>query len=314
MRRLKSLFRPGWLLPLIVLCLFSATASRTIKGDEGVAKASISEQNDGLVRLDNGQISVGLKRTSGGAIAWVSQSGTQKNLVNAFDRGRLIQQSYYGDEDGSLWNGKPWRWNPVQGGDWRGHPAEVLEIRTTATTAYVKSLPKHWASGEDLAKTSMEQWITLEGPLAKVRYRFTQSAGEDHAQRHQELPAVFVAPEFSTLVVYTGDKPWSGGELDRSQPGWPNETRKMTEHWAAYVDDSDFGLGVYVPVADTLTCYRYGKDAVAKDACSYFAPLGNFAIMSDFRWEYEVVVSVGSVAELRGRFKELAASVVTEDK
>lgn len=27
-----------------------------------------------------------------------------------YDCGRFIQQSYYGRQDGSDWNGKPWRW------------------------------------------------------------------------------------------------------------------------------------------------------------------------------------------------------------
>lgn len=70
-----------------------------------------------LKRISNGQISVGLKPETGGAIAWVAAEPGGKNLVNAHDRGRLIQQSYYGKADGSLWNKQSWRWNPVQGGD-----------------------------------------------------------------------------------------------------------------------------------------------------------------------------------------------------
>jgi hypothetical protein len=154
----------------------------------------------------------------------------------------------------------------------------------------------------------MEQWVTLEGDMAHVKYRFEQKGGVDHPKRHQELPAVFVDPAFSTLVVYTGKAPWTNDQLDRSQPGWPNEQRAMTEHWAAYVDAEDFGLGVYVPVADQLTCYRYGSDAKARDACSYFAPLGEFAITADFQWQYDVYLSIGTVDELRQRFKKLAVT------
>ena len=269
---------------------------------------------DRLVTLDNPHISVGLKRDSGGAIAWVSESGSKRNLVNAFDRGRLIQQSYYGQADGSLWNDKPWRWNPVQGGDWRGNSAKLLELRSTADTAYAKTLPKHWASGQDLNTTSMEQWVTLDGNVTHVKYRFTQQGGVDHPVRHQELPAVFVDPALSTLVVYSGEAPWTNDRLERSQPGWPNEQREMTEHWAAYVDERDYGLGVYVPVADRLTCYRYGSTAQARDACSYFAPLGEFAITADFQWEYDVYISIGQVDQLRERFKNLAAKRTTESE
>jgi hypothetical protein len=31
----------------------------------------------------------------------------------------MLQQSYYGDADGSSWNGQPWCYNPVQGGSWQ---------------------------------------------------------------------------------------------------------------------------------------------------------------------------------------------------
>ncbi len=80
----------------------------------------------------------------------------------------------------------------------------------------------------------------------------------------------------------------------------------MTEHWAAYVDDHDHGLGVYVPVASELTCYRYGKNDASPEACSYVAPLATFAITRDFTWEYEVYVTIGTLSEIRQRFVELA--------
>ncbi|MCC6508437.1 MAG: hypothetical protein IT423_04975, partial [Pirellulaceae bacterium] len=136
-----------------------------------------------------------------------------------------------------------------------------------------------------------------------------QQGGQDHTEQHQELPAVFVNPNLKTLVLYSGAAPWTGDMLSRSVPGWPNESRKMTEHWAAYVDDQDHGLGVYVPVSDSLTCYRYGRDERARDACSYFAPLGQFAIKADFRWQYDVYVTVGHIDQIRARFAKLAVEV-----
>lgn len=256
--------------------------------------------------LDNGQVRVGLKRASGGAIGWISASGSKRNLVNSYDRGRLIQQSYYGAADGSLWNGKPWRWNPVQGGDWRGHSTRILAEDVKPTEATIKTLPKHWASGEDLVETSMQQWVALEGECIRVRYRFEVSGGREHPVQHQELPAVFVQPDLQTLVVYRGDQPWTDQPLDRLRPGWPNEIHAMTEHWAAYVDEQDFGLGIYVPVAKRLTCYRYGSDPKSVDACSYLAPLGEFAIKPNFQWQYEVVLSLGTTQQLRSRFYQLA--------
>jgi hypothetical protein len=85
------------------------------------------DTNDWLY-LDNGQIRLGVKKTSGCAIGYFSAAASAKNLLNNFDRGRFVQQSYYGDPDGSFWAGKPWRWNPVQGGGWQGGGAKLLEL------------------------------------------------------------------------------------------------------------------------------------------------------------------------------------------
>ena len=63
--------------------------------------------------------------SAGGAIGWFSASRSGSNLLNTFDHGRYVQQSFYGDADGSDWNGKPWRYNPVQGGSWKNEPAQI---------------------------------------------------------------------------------------------------------------------------------------------------------------------------------------------
>ena len=77
-------------------------------------------------------------------------------------------------------------------------------------------------------------------------------------------------------MYYDGDKPWTGGELTRRQPSFPNESARLGERWAAWVDAQDRGVGLYVPVTDRATCYRYGNGVIRKDSCSYFAPLTSF--------------------------------------
>lgn len=256
--------------------------------------------------IDDGTIRLGVKLTSGAGIAWFSQSNSETNLINHSDHGRLIQQSYYGNEDNSFWNKTPWRWNPVQGGDWKGSPAKVLEIRSTTNSLYSKTLPKHWATGADLTNAVMEQWISLTGPVAHVQFKFSYAGDVTHVERDQEIPAVFIQPEYENLVLYDGDKPWTNGELNRSRPGWPNEGRKTTEHWAAYVNNSDVGIGVLVPVADRLTCYRFGDGKREHGSCSYFAPLTSFAIKPGFVFEYDAYLTLGSVEQIRQRFQSLS--------
>jgi hypothetical protein len=56
-------------------------------------------------------------------------------------------------------------------------------------------------------------------PLPAARYL----GSHDHPPRHQELPAVFLNRSLGQLVIYEGAAPWTGGELKRLQPGWPNK-------------------------------------------------------------------------------------------
>ena len=79
--------------------------------------------------LDNGSIRIGVDRTRGACIGYFGESSTQRNLLNHFDEGRFIQQSYYGQTNGSDWNGKPWVYNPIQGGSWKRVPAKVTEFK-----------------------------------------------------------------------------------------------------------------------------------------------------------------------------------------
>lgn len=260
------------------------------------------------VYLDNGEIKLGVKESSGAGIAYFSQSGSDRNLLNHFDHGRLVQQSYYGKEDGTIWAKQPWRWNPVQGGDYKNGAAKVLELKSDKTTLYAKSMGRHWSGCVDLPEVTFEEWITLTGKVAHVRYRMTYTGTNSHPKTHQEVPAVFVEPDLSTLVTYTGEKPWTGDALNISKPGWPNESRNITENWAAYVDKDNFGIGTYVPIASRITCYRFSAGHTSKEgACSYFAPIIELAITPGTVFEYDMYLTLGSSADIRKTFTDIHA-------
>ena len=257
------------------------------------------------VFIDNGKLRLGVKKGSGAGIGWLSASKSKSNLLDHWDHGRLIQQSYYGKEDGSRWVDKPWRWNPVQGGDYLGHAAEVLELTSDAVSMAARIRPRNWAGGQLLSDCEMSQHIRLEGNLAIARMGFRYSGKERHPEMHHEVPAVFLEPHLSTLVHYSGDQPWTGGALQRSRPGWPNESRSIPEHWAAYVNGEGSGVGVFVPVAAELTCYRFGASEEAAGACSYFAPLVKFAMTPGLEYSYDMVLAVGRPEEMRAAFAGL---------
>ncbi len=73
------------------------------------------------------------------------------NMLNSFDHGRYIQQSYYGDNDVSDWNGKPWCYNPVQGEVGKVNPLSCLKSQVDEYRVYAKTQPRQWASEEDVS-------------------------------------------------------------------------------------------------------------------------------------------------------------------
>lgn len=257
-------------------------------------------QTEDWVYLDNGKLRLGVIRSSGGSIAFLAQSGSPRNLLNHFDRGRLVQQSYYGDSDGSLWDKRAWRYNPVQGGDYRGKSPRLLELRSDSTSLYSKSVPLHWATGTELPECVMEQWVTLKGSIVHARFQMTYSGTTTHSARHQEIPAIFVDASLATLVTYTGAAPWTGAALTRRTPGAENEYIKITENWVAYVDAKDFGVGAYVPIATDVTCYRFSGGSGSD--CSYVAPITTFALKPGLKFTYDAYFAIGSLEQLREQF------------
>jgi hypothetical protein len=193
----------------------------------------------------------------------------------------------------------------VQGGDWKGNPAKLLSFKAETNSIYARSMGRHWSGCVDMPDVIFEEWISLTGRVAHIRYRMTYTGEKEHAIRDHEIPAVFVEPDLDSLVLYEGDKPWTGEKVNHSRPGWPNESRKFVEQWAAYVDKDDFGIGAFVPVATNLTCYRFGEGGSERGACSYFAPLIRFGIKPGMVFDYHVYLAIGSSSDIRDEFRKL---------
>eukprot|EP00878_Enallax_costatus_P029819 GHUV01032377.1.p1 GENE.GHUV01032377.1~~GHUV01032377.1.p1 ORF type:complete len:265 (+),score=48.86 GHUV01032377.1:261-1055(+) len=209
--------------------------------------------------IENEHIKIGVDPSRGAGICYLAKGGTDDNVLNEYDCGRFVQQSYYGKVDGSNWNGQPWRWNPVQCGSWQNRPARINRCQCDKPGHIVTEVnPCNWAGQELLENVVMKADITVEGKHAHVRFTMTYMGTDMHEVRIQELPAVFLTRRLSELVFYDGPNPWQGQALQRKKPGFPNENYRITENWAAYIDPSTGeGVGIYTPVAQTLTCYRY---------------------------------------------------------
>jgi hypothetical protein len=274
-------------------------------GGAGVLLAQSSSETPEWVYLENEALKLGIHLKAGACIGWLSTTAEpEKNLLNTYDVGRYVQQSYYGDPDGSDWNGQPWRYNPVQGGGWRGDASEVTHYKLLSETKLESTTtPRHWATGKKLPEVTMQQTISLEGPMVRIAFRMTYQGAVVHKAHHQELPAFFVQPEFDTLI-YDSETTGKDSPLTEKQLGEKNEYIKLREPWLAWVSKTGQAVGVMSPGCQMATCYRVPGPA----ACSYAAPLKTFALIPGLDFTQDVFVSVGKVGEIRQRFAALTTS------
>lgn len=244
----------------------------------GLVPFCVGEENRPMKRdsgkmayLDNGIIKIGVDLDRGGSIGFLADVNKGGNVVNVHDLGRWIGQSFY---SGPKPFGTPhrdwenWPWNPVSAGDVYGNPSKLIE-KKNGKTLYVKSVPMQWALKNVPGDCQFETWITLEGRTARVRNRLTNGRKDrtQYAAMDQELPAVYTIGKLHRLMTYTGDRPFADAPLQEipkipakgTKPQWT--TFFATEHWAALVDDDDWGLGVIHPDVVRFVGGFYGRQA-----------------------------------------------------
>jgi|GEM_PF-601232 hypothetical protein len=263
--------------------------------------------------LDNGLIRIGVDLARGGSISYLADTRDSANIVNIHDLGRYIGPSFYAGpqpfgEAHPDWRG--WPWNPVSAGDVYGNPAEVLEYHNDGTTLYVKSAPLQWALRRVAGECTFETWITLDGRAARVRHRLTNQRPEhpQYAAMDQELPAVYTVARLHRLVTYTGSAPFTGAPTTEipKQPS-PNGELKWsrfyaTEHWAALVDDSGWGLGVVHPGVYQFWGGFHGQPGAGRpqdDATGYIAPVRREVLDHDIEYEYSYALILDTVQNIR---------------
>jgi len=277
--------------------------------------------------IDDGTLTLKLDLTRGGAISYLSLSGSTRSIVNIADEGRYIQQSYYAGQsvdrkaDGQSPSWSPWSWNPIQVGDAFRNRAKILDFQKTGNTLYVKCTPMLWDMNNMPAEAEIEQWTTLSGNLLTVRNRLTCHRTDDIYKEgmldDQELPAVYPISALKNLYSYFGNLPFTGASLTNpatvnlSSGFWGryiNDT--VTENWMAYVDDNKWGIGVYNPVCTNFLAGMSGQAGgeATSGSTSYIAPVKKEILNKNSVYEYEYYLIVGTVDEIRSKIYELHAS------
>ncbi len=265
--------------------------------------------------LDNGLVRVGVSDLFGGAIEYLADSNGPgspgKNYINRHDAGRLAQYSYYGTPitgGGPNPTFDPWPWNPIQGGDVLGNTPGVQQLTNDGTTIYTRSQPLDWAKDNVRHDAIFETWITLEGRAVRIQSQVTNDSVDRSFWREQEVPAVYVTSDLENFKTYTGNSPFTGGAVTTEQIDQLANNQvdfvRPTEYWSAWVDNNDFGVGVFTQDVQHQVAFRSGAQGVSGDFANetnYLAPAPKFTVgpnMVDTSVSYLMLDTVSGIRSL----------------
>ena len=282
-----------------------------------------------IYRIEGNRYTVGIKLGWGGGICEIKDTENPvpglTNLVNQCDTGRLIQQSYYGtganDEyTPGFYNGSTWSYNPVQGGNQYNQPSRLIDVVVSDNSVFIRTQPADWSNKDFLTPSYMENTYTVFDDRIAVDNRFVDFSGWDHGCGTQEIPAFYTVSYLGTFVHYQGEHSWENDALSY-EPNlnfWGDSRyhndcdfaieASQTETWCAWVNEKDdYGIGLYVPNADTLLAGRFSyngsKDAY-NGATNYVAPVNRFSLGNYTPITYSYLITTGSVGEIRNIFTE----------
>jgi len=310
---------PG--LALTVILLMQYAKSQGINPVNHPSSAKI-QSKDKATTIDNGIIILKIDTTRGGAISWLSKSGSNRSIVNISDEGRYIQQSYYAGKsidrkaEGQSPHWSPWSWNPIQVGDYNRNRAKILSLKKEGNELYVKCIPMQWDMNNKPAEAEMEQWTTLQGSALKVHNKLTCHRTDqiygDSILNDQELPAVYPVSALKNLYTYQGAVPFTNAPLDNPAvvnlaSGFWGIYPAVSEHWMAFVDDNLWGIGIYNPNCTRFLAGMSGKPGgeASDSSTSYIAPVKKAMLTKNCVYEYDYYVIIGTLAEIRSTVYKL---------
>ncbi|HYE18757.1 MAG TPA: hypothetical protein VEA69_09950 [Tepidisphaeraceae bacterium] len=299
------------LLPALILLPALALAAEN--------KAPPLDRPEKISYLDNGVIRLGVNLDLGGAITHLSRSDKpDQNVINSFDWGRQVQMSHYAGpipfEPGGKKPAEHWNtlgWNPIQSGDCFGHRSKVVEHVNDGKRLRVKCVPMQWPLDNEPGECTFEWEISLDGNASNVRATLVNARTDKtpYPGRHQELPAVYTNAPWHRLMTYSGDKPFTNGELTHQPPKFPWGTWRATERWTALVDDGGFGVGLISPETfrfDGGFAGKTGKGGAKDNPTGYVTAVSHLVLDHDITHSFRFTLVLGTIEEIRKRAYELA--------
>ncbi len=217
------------------------------------------------------------------------------NLINKYDRGRYLQQSYYGTSQKPYemgdYNGNAWPYNPVQGGNLvindangnaiKGNEAsKVIDYRITDDQIYIKTRPLDWGKNSVdypdsyVTDSYMEAWYVFEDGMIKTYCRFVDYSGYPAHTRDQELPAVYIIEPFNNFVY---NNVANGSEWTTTN--YKNITEP--DFWGVL---PEYNALLQTPVDPTVDCYENWAAFTASDNAESFGVGVYSAGVTDFHY------------------------------
>ena len=191
-----------------------------------------------------------------------------------------------------------------------GNPSKLIETANDGKTLYIKSVPVQWALKNVPGDCQFETWITLDKRTVHVRNRLTNQRpdNQQYPAMDQELPAVYTIGKLYRLMSYTGNKPFTDQPITEiaKQPALDGKPQWTTffasEHWAALMDDDNWGLGIVHPGAIRFIGGNYGAPGTggpADDFCGYVAPVRREILDHNMVYEYRYALVLDSLKNIR---------------
>jgi hypothetical protein len=282
------------------------------------SSAAIPERPEpDMLFLENEAMKIGIDRSMGASITWLSWQAHPENIINIHDPGRLIQQSYYAGEkldrraDGQHNAWSPWTWNPIQGGgvmSWaRVTRFEILNDEKLISI----TVPKLWDMPDEEAEALMVQSTEFEPGMpdvVRINNRLVCKRKPDDrwgaaVPRHQELPACYFTSAFRHVESYLGNGEWRREEQPPGPP-WGRATPPLNV-MACFNDDGQ-GIAVFSPAATDHWNFgphrRYTPRAKPEDGpCVHLAPIATVRLGPESTLEYRYWMVVGSKVEITKR-------------
>jgi hypothetical protein len=279
-----------------------------------------AEPSADLLAINNGTTKIGIDRSKGASITWLSSTDYPKNMVNIADPGRLIQQSYYAGRpldrtaDGQHKAWSPWPWNPIQGGG-VGSWARVTTFKKVDDKSLKSvTIPKLWDMDNEEAEALMKQHTSFEPDMPNVivvRNEFiSKRSAEDRwgktTSNHQEVPACYFTRNFGTIRSYLGNGNWR----DESQaPGPPWGHAQPPRLTMACFNADGQGVAIFSPTSGKT--WNFGPHGTGKSndptagPCVHVAPVSRVKMAPHSTYRYRYWLIVGTEKQLATRLDAL---------